>query len=233
MRLLTLILVVGFIGNFLLLADPALTQTLDTSSEELWTNVSFRLKMSKKVSATFTQQIRFDENISRHYLVAPELTLRYKLMDWWHLEGGYRYEYERNNDGFFQDRYRIFTNTRFLTKFKPVALEFRLQWQKKFRQEKDDGTMTRHILRARVKAKLRKIPVVSPYTSVEMFQRLDGLDKDITAGTIQKLRFGLGVEWEHGPVEINARYYLSLPTDDPQDPTNHILSLGVRFDLAQ
>jgi hypothetical protein len=219
-------------ATFLLSADPALAQSPDPSSAELWTDVGFRLKMSKKVNATFTQLLRFDENVSRHYLVAPELTLGYELMDWWHLQGGCRYEYERDNDAVFQDRYHVFANTSFLTKYRPATLELRIQWQEMFRQEQDNGTPTRHILRTRVKAKLRRVPTVDPYASVEMFQRLDGLDKDISAGTIQKFRIGLGVEWQRGPIKFNTRYYLVLPTHDPQEPSRHVLSLGVRFNLA-
>lgn len=223
---------IGFIGSFLLLVDPAFTQTLETSTGELWTDVSFRLKMSKKVSTTFTQQTRFDDNISRNYLVAPEISIKYKLKDWWHLEGGYRYKYERDNDADFQNRYRFYTNTRFRLKLKPVTYEFRLQWQKEYRDELDDGSETRHILRSRLKTKLRKVPVVSPYASIEMFQRLDGFDKDISAGTVQKLRYGLGFKWQRGPVELNACYFHVSPIDDSQDLSRNILSLGLRFNIA-
>ncbi len=233
MRLSRLMIAAGFIGSILLLAAPVAAQSSDPSSvTELWTDVSFRLKMSRKVSATFTQQLRFDESMSRRYLVAPGLALRCELMDWWHLEGGYRYDYERDNDAVFQDRYRIFANTRFVAKYRPASFEFRVQWQEKFRPERDDGTPTRHILRTRVKAKLRKVPVISPYASVEMFHRVDGLDEDVSAGTFQKLRLGLGVEWQRGPIELNARYYLVSPADDTQDPTRHVLGLGLRFSLA-
>ena len=162
MRCLRLMVAAGLVGSLLLLADPALTQTTDPSSAQLWTDVGLRLKLSKKVSTTFTQQFRFDDNMSRNYLVAPELTLRYKLQDWWHLEGGYRYEYERDNDAVFQDRYRVFANTRFSTRCKPATLELRLQWQEQYRKELDDGTPSRHILRTRVKAKLRSVPTVDP-----------------------------------------------------------------------
>ncbi len=232
MRWLKLMAAAGLIGNFLLLADPALTQSTEPSSSVLWTDVGFRLKLSKKVSTTFTQQFRFDENMSRNYQVAPEIALRYELNDWWHLEGGCRYEHERDNDAVFQDRYRVFANTRFVAKYRPATLSFRIQWQEQFRHEQDDGTPTRQILRMRLKAKLRRMPTVDPYVSAEMFQRIDGSDYDVAAGTIQKLRLGLGVEWQRGPVELDARYYLVLPTDDQEDPSEHILSVGVRFNLA-
>ncbi len=227
-----LILVTILIGGLLIAAESTLAQSSDPSSAELWTDVGFRLKLPKKVDVTFTHQVRFDENMSRRYLVAPELTIGYALVNWWQLEGGYRYDYERDNDAVFQDRYRIFASTRFMTKFRPVTLDLRIQWQKKFRQEQDDGTPTRHILRTRFRAKLRQVPTVNPYASVEMFHRLDGLDKDIPAGTIQKYRLGLGVEWQHGPVEFNVRYYHVLPDHDPQEASRHILSLGVRLDWA-
>ncbi len=223
----------GFVGNFLLLAGPALAQSTDPSSvSELWTELGIRLQMPGKLSATYTHQLRYDESMSRKYLIAPEFSIKYELMNGWHLQAGYRYEYERDNDAVFRDRYRLFANTRFVAKYQPAALELRIQWQEQFRQDEDDGTPTRHVLRTRVKAKLRRVRVLDPYASLELFQRLDGLDKDISAGTIQKLRFGLGAEWQRGPVEFNARYYLVLPTYDHEDPSRHILSVGVRFDLA-
>ncbi|MCP4631317.1 MAG: DUF2490 domain-containing protein [candidate division Zixibacteria bacterium] len=232
MKWFRLLVIVTLVGNFLLLADSALTQSVDPNSSELWTDVGIRLELSSKAKATFTQKFRFNESMLRNYLSSPELEIRYKLMDRWYLEGGYRYENVRDNDGVFVDRYRIFANTRFLAKYKPVMFEFRLQWQKEFRQNQDDGTPTRHILRTRLKAKLRRTPIINPYASIEMFQRLDGFDEDIPAGTIQKWRFGLGMEWQCGPVDINARYYLVSPSHDPQDPTRHILSLGLQCNLS-
>jgi len=214
-------------------ASPVQAQIPEPSSvSELWTEVALRLQLPGKLSATFTHQLRYDESMSRKYLVAPEFSLKYELMDWWRLQAGYRHEYERDNDGVFQDRNRVFANTRFIADFRPAALELRLQWQEQFRQELDDGTPTRHILRTRLKAKLNRMPVVNPYASVEIYQRLDGLAEDIPAGTTQKLRFGFGVEWQRDPVEFNARYYLVSPAHDNRDPSRHVLSLGVRFDFS-
>ncbi len=231
MRRPQLLVAAGLVGAILLLGTSALAQSAESSSGELWTDVGVRWKMSSKASATFTQQLRFDERASRRCLVAPELALRYKLLDWWHLEAGYRYEYERDNDAVFQERHRVFANTRFIARYEPATLELRIQWQEKFRHERDDGTPTRHILRMRAKAKLRQVSAMKPYASAEMFQRLDGLDKDVSAGTIQKLRFGFGLEWRRGPIEFDTRYYLVVPKDDPEDPTTHVLGLGLRFDL--
>ena len=222
----------GVIGTLLLLAGSALAASPDPSSvSELWSDVGFRWRVSDKLTATFSQNVRFDESMSRHYLSAPELELRYELMDWWQLEAGYRYAYERDNDAVFQDRSRLFVDSRFIAKLRPAALDLRLMWQKESRREQDDGTATRHIMRTRMKAKLRRTPVASPYVSLEMAARLDGLDEDVPAGTVVGWRLDLGIEWTRGPVELDTRYHFVSPAHDPEDPTRHVLSVGLRLDL--
>jgi hypothetical protein len=215
-----------------LMTNPAAAQARDPADGELWTALGLRLKMPQKLSATLTQHLRMDEGMSRLDVASSELALRYRPSGWWQIEGGYRYEREHDNDAVFQDRHRFFANTRFERKFEPLKLQLRIQWQEQLRDERDDGTPTRHILRTRAKLALRKVPGIDPYASVEIFQRLDGQDRDVPSGTVQKLRFKVGFERRIGKIELDARYGLVVPIHDERDPLRHIVSVGLRLDLA-
>lgn len=222
----------GLLAGLLLLSGTALAFESNSSTGEFWTELGCRIMLPNRVSVTFTGQFRFDEATSRHYLTGQELAARYKLLGWWHFGGSYRHTYERDNDAVFRDRHRFAANTRLSAKLSPIRFGLRLQWQKESRLDDDDGTPTRQLLRIRAKAKLEYEPGFTPYISLEVFQRLDDGDDDIPSGTIQKLRFGSGAEWQQGPLEINARYYWQLPTHDPEDPATHALSLSLRYDVA-
>jgi len=219
-------------AGLLVSSQPAGAQTREPSETELWTEAGLRLLMPKKVSATLTQHVRADEGMSRLDVLSTELALRFRPTGWLEFEGGYRFEHERDHDDIFQDRHRLFINTQLRHKLDPVKLQLRVQWQEQRRQEWDDGTPIRHVLRTRAKASLRSNWVVEPYALVETFQRVDGRDDDVSPWTLQHLRLQVGFERELGHAELDAGYMLVLPIDDEREPRRHILQVAVRFDLA-
>lgn len=219
------------IGSVLLPADMARGESRDPDESELWTNIGIRVETPSGIDVTLTQNLRWNEGVSNLYLVAPEIALKYGAARWMHLETGYRYMAERDNDGLFQPRHRIFANARLRAKAGPAGFEFRTQWQEEFRDEQDDGTPRRQMLRLRAKAKLRSKGLFKPYASVESFRRLDGADPDIPEGTLTSLRWTLGVEWEWGTRELDLRYHFVSPQHDSEKAQRHVLSVGLRFDL--
>lgn len=198
---------------------------------ELWTDAAVRLETPVGIDATYTQHLRWKENMSRLHLVAPEFALKYGATDWLVLESGYRYLYERDNDGLYQHRNRIFANARLRPVVGPFGFEFRAQWQKEYRDELDDGTPRRQVLRLRAKVKYRDESPLRPYASVESFRRLDDADPDISGGTLTALRWTLGAEWRSGAWEYDLHYHLITPQHDLERATRHILAVGFRFDL--
>lgn len=215
-----------------IVASSAAAQTRESARFENWYDAGIRLELPADASLTFTQHLRLTSADPHVGLVAPELELKYDPVKWWRLEAGYRFMYEPDNDGVFQNRHRVFAGMRFRIKFDPVGFSLRVKWQEELRDKSDDGTPTRHMLRSRLEAKLRKVPVVSPFASAELFQRIDGQDDDITPWTVTKLRFALGVEWNMGPVEMSSRYLIDVPLAEEVDPIRHIFGLSGRFDWA-
>lgn len=207
-------------------------ETRDPSETELWTDVGVRVATPVGVDATMTQHLRWYDGISQLDLVAPEISLRYRAASWLRLESGYRFLRERDNDGLFQDRQRIFAATRLRAATEPANLELRIQWQEEFRAEEDDGTPRRQMLRIRAKAKLRRTGAIRPYAAVETFHRVDDADEDIPAGTLKALRWTLGAEWRLGTREFDLHYHLVAPKHDAEAARRHVVSVGFRFDLS-
>ncbi|MCP4574023.1 MAG: DUF2490 domain-containing protein [bacterium] len=231
MKWLNLTVAAAVVGSILLPAGVAWGETRDPAESELWTDAAVRLKTPLGVDATLTQHLRWNDGISRLNLVAPELALRHKTRSWLHFEAGYRYKHERDNDGLFQDRHRVFAGSRLRVATRPANLDLRVQWQQEFRAEEDDGTPRRQVLRLRAKAKLRRTGPFRPYAAVETFHRLDGADPDIPDGTLTALRWTLGVEWQRGSREYDLHYHLVSPTHDQEKAIRHVVSVGIRFDI--
>ena len=227
------IVLIGCLAFLSFASDTAHAADRDPAESGSWLDLSARAKVSRGTSATLTQHLRWDGMIERLDLIAPEATVRHRLRSWWRIEGGYRYLRERDSDEIFQHRHLAFANSRFRVRTSLTALELRMQWQEEFRHELDDGTPRRHFLRTRSKLTLQKLRTITPYASLEAYHRLDSDDDDVSSGTLTKLRAILGAEWSHGSLDYNARYVLVVPVHEDRDPLQHIVSVGVGFDLPR
>jgi hypothetical protein len=220
-------------GLFLmaLVAGAAQAAHREPSETKTWLDISFNKKVAKKTKVTLTQHLRWDDLFGQFQLFAPEFSVRQKLHSWWRIEGGYRYQRERDNGGLFQHRHRVFANSRFRLKTSAAAMELRLQWQEETRHELDDGASRRHVLRTRAKLQINTWKDFKPYTSAEIYHRLDDDEGEMAAGILTKLRLTLGAKYESGPVEYDLRYLLVVPLHEDQDPLQHVLRIGMGFDL--
>lgn len=215
---------------------PAHAADREPSGNETWIEISTRAKIARRTQLTMALNLRWAESRGwakslgqNNKLIAPEVSVRRRLASWWRMETGYRCLYKRNNDDVFKDRHRIFTNTRFRAKNKLAALELRIQWQKEFRDELDNGTPQRHFLRTRAKASLRIFDEVTPFVSAEIYHRLDGNDARYPEGTLTKLRASAGAGWQVGRWDVGARYMLVVPIKEDTDPLTHVVGLELLF----
>ena len=224
--------IVALIGMIVAVSVPGIAQDRAPSEIELRLDAGLRVSLPHDMKVGITQLVRFDDGVSRCYQVAPELTFAYAPLRWLQLTAGYRYEYERNSTDRFQHRHRIFANAVFPVSLAYVDLIVRAQWQVELRSTTDDAPFEFHLLRLRLMLKFPVVPVVTPYTSVETFQRIDSLDNDADTGAITTLRFLSGLEWPVSGLTMNVGYFVELPTRSSIDPLRHAFILGGRFQLV-
>ena len=123
------LLLLSLLSVLLVAAAVAPAAERDDAESGTWLDLSARARIVRGTTAMFTQGVRWDELLGRPLLYAPELSVPHRLKRRWRVEGGYRYQRERDNGGLFQHRHRIFANTRFRTRTDAATLELRVQWQ--------------------------------------------------------------------------------------------------------
>ena len=173
---------------------------------ELWTELGVSRDVSRRVTVTFDQHLRFDDDVGRIGAVMPELGLRLRIRDWLRTGAAYRYEYERDGDAMMVSRHRGDLYVRGRIKLGAVRVELEERLELQVRPDKRDEH--RQLLRDKLELSLRTRPWV-PAASATLFHRLDD-------GTLDKLWLTVGGAYVRGgrDVELFYRFERSLRSDD-------------------
>ena len=219
---------------YLVLSYAPVSYATDGAEDEveLRLDVGFKLKLPADLRLRFTQNIRFDDRIQRFYQLAPELEFGYAPFSWLYWGIGYRYQFDLDDAEVFQHRHRPYTRLLFPLKIDIVRLIWRAQWQADLRTPEDAAPRGVHMVRFRMRAKVYVLPYLVPHVSVESFQRLDASDDAGPLGSIRKLRFQFGVEWNIATVTLNTAYFVEVPTVDRNARLKHAVIVGASYNWA-
>ena len=179
-----------------------------------------------RVTLTFDQHLRFDEDVGRVAAIMPEPGVGVRAARWLRLGTSYRMQYERNGNGDFELRHRFHLIAR--ARVEPrraVRVEYRLQLQEQVRPDANDTY--RHSVRNRVAVEYRGLRPWRPGASIELHHDLDNGD----TVHLDKVWLTVGVARDLGASEVELSYRAELPQFDPDAPTVHILGLGYHVDL--
>ncbi|MFN0246286.1 MAG: DUF2490 domain-containing protein [Kofleriaceae bacterium] len=191
---------------------------------QLWSEAGVSKRATKRLQVELSLQTRFDQDISRLQALLPEVGVRYRAIRWLRVGGGYRLEYERDNNGDLVVRHRVSAYARASYTVKRVRLDYRLMVVEQWRPSSNDQYRT--VLRNRVDVSYRDLGPWTPGVSAEVFHALGDLDQ----ADYDKLRLTAGVSLERKQHSIDVFYRAELHAD-PAEPTFHILGLGYHFDL--
>lgn len=197
-----------------------------TADTQLWTELGVRHDLDKKWTLTFDQHIRFDDDISRLGSAMPEPGISYRVKKWLRTGVGYRYEYERDNDGVLVSRHRVYGWGRLRKELGDVQLGYRLQLQEQWRP--DANPVNRHTVRNRGDAAYLGLGAFVPGASVEMHHILNEDGNTIHLG---KVWLTGGVEWEHDQLSVDVFYRLITGQHDSSEPNGHVIGLGVHYEI--
>jgi hypothetical protein len=202
-------------------AAPAAADT------QVWTEVGVRHDLTKRWTLLFDQHVRFDDNVSRLGSAMPEPGISYRAKKWLRFGAGYRYEYERNNDGELVSRHRAYGWGKLR---KVIAenfqLDYRLQLQEQWRP--DANPVNRHTVRNRLDASVLAFGAIVPGVSVETHHILD---EDGSAIQLGKLWITGGAEWEHDDLSIDVFYRMITGQRDSSEPNGHVIGFGLHYEI--
>ena len=191
---------------------------------EQWNELGVKYEVNDDVSVTFDQHIRFDEDVSRLGAFMPELGAGWRPKKWIGFAVGYRFEYERDNDGEMRTHHRFFARIRPRYEIGKLRLDYRLQLQDTLRPD-DPEDRWRQTARNRLDVSYREYKPWIPSVSGELHNTIDqGFE-------LEKIWLTAGVTYSKKKKEVELFYRAELPQAEPMDPTVHILGAAFHHDL--
>ena len=194
----------------------------------LWASVNLEKKFSKKFSIHFSEELRFNENISELGLFFSELTGEYQFSKMVSISGGYRFIQRRRLDDSYSIRHRYLVNLNIKKKFGQVGTNFRLRYQSQYAdvESSPDGKVPDNYLRPKLTLKYDLNKKYTPYISGEMFVDLNRPDGIL----FDNYRVEAGVDYEISKRSSIDLGYLISKEIQVKDPwTNYVIVVGWNY----
>jgi hypothetical protein len=169
---------------------PSVAQVNDAG---LWASVNFEFKVSKKLSAGISEELRFNENISELGAALTDIGLKYKLSKRWQVAGNYRFTQRHRIDNYYSFRHRFYIDLKYSKKVKALEVSWRGRIQDQYNNinRAPDGGVPEFYLRNKFALAWDLKKAFTPYVSVELFTPLNYPRFTF----LDNIRYAAGVEY--------------------------------------
>ncbi len=221
----SLVIIAFFIG--LLYCSPLKGQVKDAG---LWTSAGFEFKVVKKMTASISEEVRFNENISEVGMILTDIGVSYKYNKHFQFAVGYRYSQKHKVEDYYSVRHRFNVEVKYEKKLKPFQLQYRIRLQDQYSDigKASDGCIPEYYLRNKLTMNLDMDKPYSPYISLELFSPLNYPHINAFKG----IRTAAGVEYKflkHHKIDL---YYLVQKELNVNNPvTDFVFGLGYFYKL--
>ncbi len=207
---------IALILNFLLFSSATFGQMNDAG---LWTSLTFEAKLIKKLSASISQEYRFNENVTELGSWISEAGLEYKLNKYIKASVNYRFTLKRMKNNLYSPRQRFFVDIKAEKKIKPLIFQFRTRFQEEYADvsRTPEWGFAGFYSRNKFTFKFDLDKKWEPYTSFELFSPI-GHDQPYI---FDDIRFAAGVELalsKHHKLDlyymIQRELYVNMPVTD-------------------
>lgn len=190
----------------------------------LWLNVNVEKKITQKFSAQFTHSLRYYENISELSTSFSEIGLSYKIIKPLTVAGFYRFSNKKRVDDFYSTSHRYSFYLSYKLKVKQVKINFREQFQSRYKDIETSATggIPKNHLRSKMALSYDLEKKYTPYVSAELFYEIGEY--------IDNVRYKAGVEYEWNKFNTVNLYYMIDKEMNVKNPwTNYVIGLGYNF----
>jgi len=196
----------------------------------LWTSLGFEAKLVKKLSATVTQEYRFNENVTELGTWISETGLEYKLNKYVKASVNYRFTMKRQTNNQYSPRHRLFIDVKAEKKIKPVIFQFRTRFQEEYADigRAPDGGFAGYYSRNKFSFKFDLDRKWEPYLSVELFSPL----RHNQPFVFDDIRYSAGFEYtlsKHHKLDLFYMIQNEMNVNNPV--TDFIGGIGYQFKL--
>lgn len=195
---------------------------------QLWTTVGIEKKISKKFSAAFNQEFRFNENITELGTFFSDIGVAYKPHKNWRIEAHYRFCGKKLLDNSYSFRHRYYFDLAYRKKFYAFTVMLRERFQSQYADvnTSEDGHIPSYYSRTKLSLKYNVTKRIAPYLYSEIFIPLN--NPQIKG--IDNTRYGLGLEYEfikNSTLDLSFTYQRESLVKNPE--RDFIFGLGYTF----
>ncbi|MFH1830246.1 MAG: DUF2490 domain-containing protein [Pseudomonadota bacterium] len=222
--------IISKITFFIFLLSLYSSSAMAASDLRLWLEAGLRYRITKKLHLGFDQHVRFDDDVSHVEEVSPEIFVRYRVVKFFRVGGGYRLIFEPlsdNGNSYTDIWHRFFVDFLFSHTMKPVTLRYRLRFQEQFGwpQDKTPETLqVKHTVRNKLGIHFNLGKGFTPFIAGEVFGRFG--DKD---GFLHKWRATSGLDYGYKSNEFTFFIGSEGLLDKSDEPTRIIFGLGYHY----
>jgi hypothetical protein len=207
------------------ISAPAIAQVKDAG---LWASINLEKKLSRKVSIHFTEELRFNENITELGTFFSELTGEYKFSKVLSISGGYRFINKRRVDDSYSKRHRYLFNLNVKGKVGQLGMNLRIRYQSQYAdvESSPDGQTPSNYVRPKLTLKYDLNKKYMPWAYGELFVHVNRADGVL----LDNYRAGAGFEYDFSKrSSIELGYLINGELQVANPWTDYIISIGWNY----
>ena len=214
-----------FVCLFYLKIPVAFSQVKDAG---LWSSVNLEKKITQKLTAGLSEELRFNENITELGTAFTEIGVDYKFYKFVSLGISYRFIQKRRVDDFYSTRHRYNIDLSLKYKIKKISVSLRERFQTQYADvnTSEDGKIAERYLRNKLTLKYDLDKKYTPYISCELFYQLSNPE----GNEFDNIRYAAGFNYEFNKKMSVDLFYLINKEFHVNDPwTEYISGIGFNY----
>lgn len=196
----------------------------------LWASFSLEKKFTQTWSASFSQELRLNENLSEVGTVFSDAGVNYKFNKKLKLSFNYRYSNKRNLDDSYSQRHRFYLDLTMREKLKPFVFTGRIRFQQQYEDifTSENGFVPQRYLRPKLTCKLDMDKSFAPFISAEYFSPMSCENSFY----LDKSRYMAGVDYQINSTGTLELFYLIQRELNQNNPlTDYVVGLGYSLEF--
>ncbi len=194
----------------------------------LWASVSVEKKITKKISATLSEEFRFNENITELGTAFTEAGVDYKVIK--NLTAGvaYRFIQKRKVDDFYSLRHRAIFALTYKIKIKKFELTIKERFQMQYADvnTSEDGKISEQYLRSKLTLRYNSQKKYTPFISAELFYQLN----NPAGNEFDNVRYAAGFDYKINKFHSVDLFYLINREFNVNNPwTEYITGMAYNY----
>lgn len=192
----------------------AFAQEKFVDDASLWLGVNLEKKLNKNIQLNFTNQIRYDRNLSRYRMGYQDLGIEYRLLKFLYVQGDYKFIHRQLLDESFSLRHQMNLSLLFKKKFGSWLITYKNRWQWQYNDvySSADGKIPQIVNRNKISLKYQYNKRIKLFGSGE----LNYILKPVQDESWDRYRTSLGLEYQlnrNSSIEAYYTFQRDLATD--------------------